>query len=234
MRLQKYMASCGIASRRKCEEIIAEGIVFINGTVVSEPGHQVDPDKDIVMLNGKIIQQEQKYYFLFNKPENVLCTSGDSRERETVIEYFKNVDARLFTIGRLDYKTSGLIIVTNDGEFANHISHPRYNCTKEYQVKINNFLTDGDIIKLKSGMIIENHLTSHARVFLKSRTKNISVFNIIIHEGRNRQIRNMVEQLGYRVLKLERLKIGEITNIGLDRGSFRELSKNEIQTLLNI
>ncbi len=170
---------------------------------------------------------------MFNKPVDVLCTAGNPRERRTVYDYFKNIDVRLFTVGRLDYKTSGLIIVTNDGEFANHISHPRYNCAKEYSVKINNMITDDDIKRLEKGMELEDYNTSLAEVNLIKRNKNISTFNIIIHEGKNRQIRNMIRELGYRVLKLERIRIGELNNDGIKTGEYRKLDKKEIESLYN-
>lgn len=227
MRLQKYMASCGVASRRKCEDIIAQGKVCINNVAVKEPGHTIDPEKDIVTIDGKIISTEEKYYFLFNKPVNVLCSAGDSRDRKTVYDYFKDVDARLFTVGRLDYRTSGIIIVTNDGEFANKVSHPSNNYSKEYKATINHVLSDKDIKKLQSGMIIDGYKTAPATVTVESNTSR-SIFNIIIHEGRNRQIRKMVEQLGYRVIKLDRVRIGNLTNYGIERGKYRKLTEKEI------
>jgi pseudouridine synthase len=222
------MASCGIASRRKCEEIIAQGKVCINNTIVNEPGYSINPDKDIVTIDGKVIKQEEKYYFLFNKPENVLCSAGDSRGRKTVYDYFKDIDARLFTVGRLDYKTSGIIIVTNDGEYANSISHPSNNCSKEYVVTINNKLIDRDIIQLQSGMVIDGYKTSPAKIDIRENKNNKCVFNITIHEGRNRQIRKMVELLGYRVQKLERIRIGNLTLNGINKGEYRILKQNEI------
>ncbi len=231
MRLHKYMASCGIASRRKCEDIILKGEVSVNDVVITELGHIINPISDIVTINNKIISQEEKYYFLFNKPAQVLCSAGDSRDRKTVYNYFKKIDARLFTVGRLDYKTSGLIILTNDGEFANHISHPRYNCTKEYQVTINAHITYDDIKKLQNGIIIDDYKTAPAKVIINSSKKNSTVFNIILHEGKNKQVRKMVETLGYKVLKLERVKIGKLLISGLKSGQFRPLTDTEIKSL---
>ena len=231
MRLQKFMAACGVASRRKCEEIIADGKVFVNGEKVITPGTNVDPEIDKVEVSGQILSIEKKYYFLFNKPSNVLCTSGDSRGRITVIDYFKNIDARLFTVGRLDYRTSGLIIVTNDGDFANHISHPKHEKEKEYTVRISSFLTDSDITKLECGVYVDGHRTSPAKVMLDSRGEKSSAFNITIHEGRNRQIRKMVEDLGHKTSFLRRVRISDITINDLKEGEFRVLTEKEIKSL---
>jgi pseudouridine synthase len=197
---------------------------------VKEPGHSINPEIDVVTIDGKVIEQEKKYYFLFNKPENVLCSAGDPRDRTTVYDYFKHINARLFTVGRLDYRTSGIIIVTNDGEYANKVSHPSNNYSKEYKVTINHVLTDRDIKKLQSGMVIDGYKTAPATVNVESST-NRSVFNIIIHEGRNRQIRKMVEQLGYRVIKLDRVRIGDLTKYGIEKGGYRELTEKEIKIL---
>ncbi len=228
MRLQKFMATCGVASRRKSEELIAEGKVKVNGELISSPGTLMDPEKDVVEVSGRVISVEKKYYFLFNKPSNVLCTAGNPRERKTVYDYFRDVDARLFTVGRLDYTTSGLIIVTNDGEFANHITHPKNEKEKEYTVRINDFLSDKDIKKLCSSMEIDGHDTAPAKVNLISRSKISSAFDIIIHEGRNRQIRKMIEQLGHKVIFLRRTRISNIEIGELKEGHYRVLNEKEI------
>ena len=234
MRLQKYMASCGVASRRKSEELIAEGKVTVNGEKVVVPGFDVNPETDIVMVNGENISPEKHYYFLFNKPSNVLCTAGNPRGRSTVYDYFKEIDARLFTVGRLDYKTSGVIIVTNDGDFAHHISHPSHEKEKEYTVKINGFLSDKDIMSLQDGMNVDEYITSPAQVMLKTRSPRFSEFNIIIHEGRNRQIRKMVETLGHKISFLQRIRIAHLTIGNLKEGSYRLLSRQELDQLKKI
>ncbi len=231
MRLQKYMASCGVASRRKSEELIAEGKVAVNGEMIVAPGFAVDPETDIVTVNGEAIAPDKHYYFLFNKPSNVLCTAGNSRGRITVYDFFKDIDVRLFTVGRLDYKTSGVIIVTNDGDFAHHISHPSNEKEKEYTVKINGFLSDKDISLLKDGMNVDGYTTSPAQVTLKTRSPRFSEFNITIHEGRNRQIRKMVEFLGHKITFLQRIRIAHLTIGSLKEGSYRILSQPELDLL---
>lgn len=231
MRLQKYMASCGVASRRKSEELIAEGKVSVNGEKIVTPGFAVNAETDKVMVNGEIISPEKHYYFLFNKPSNVLCTAGNPRGRNTVYDFFKEIDARLFTVGRLDYKTSGAIIVTNDGDFAHLISHPSHEKEKEYIVKINGFLSDKDMKSLQDGINVDGYVTSPAQVTLTTRSPRFSEFNIIIHEGRNRQIRKMVETLGHKITFLQRTRIAHLTISNLKEGSYRMLSRQELDLL---
>ena len=231
MRLQKYLASCGVASRRKSEELITAGLVSVNGEKVVELGAAIDPEKDVVQVSGKIVQPEKKYYFLFNKPSNVLCTAGNPRDRKTVYDYFKDIDSRLFTVGRLDYKTSGLIIVTNDGDFAQHISHPRFEKEKEYTVRITGYISDEDIKALGRGMYVDDYRTAPAEVNLILRSEKSSAFNIVIREGRNRQVRKMVERLGHKVSFLQRIRIAQIEIGNLKEGNFRELTKEEIALL---
>lgn len=231
MRLQKYMASCGVASRRKSEELIAQGKVTVNGELIDSPGHQVDPDIDVVEVDGRNISVEKKYYFLFNKPSNVLCTAGEARERKTVFDYFEDIDARLFTVGRLDYITSGLIIVTNDGELTNIITHPSNENEKEYTVRINGYLSDANIKTLSSSMNIDNYMTAPAKVSLMSRSNVSSAFNITIHEGRNRQIRKMVDTIDHRIVFLQRVRISNLTIDGLKEGTYRALTEEEISML---
>lgn len=231
MRLQKYMAACGVASRRKSEEMIAQGRVKVNGEVITTPGLKVDPELDSIEVSGRRIYLEKKYYFLFNKPSNVLCTAGDSRERTTVIDFFKDIDVRLFTVGRLDYITSGLIIVTNDGEFTNFITHPKNEKEKEYTVRINGYLSDANIKTLSNSMNIDNYMTSPAKVSLISRSKVSSAFNITIHEGRNRQIRKMIETLDHRIVFLQRIRISNLKINDLKEGTYRPLTQSEISLL---
>ncbi len=233
MRLQKYMASCGVASRRKSEELIAQGIVTVNGEKVVSPGTVIDPEIDIIEVFGKRIKAETKHYYLFNKPSKVLCTAGEPRGRKTVYEYFNNIDERLFTVGRLDYNTSGLLIVTNDGDFANHITHPSHEKEKEYTVRINGFLSDEQIDKLENGVYIDGQKTSDAKVHLNKREEKSSSFNITIHEGRNRQIRKMVESIGHKTVFLQRIRIANLLISDIKEGEYRELTNEEINLLKN-
>ncbi len=231
MRLQKFMAACGVASRRKSEVIIAQGIVTVNGETVTAPGCVIDPETDIVEVFGKRIFVEEKYYFLFNKPSQVLCTAGNPRGRKTVYDYFEHIDARLFTVGRLDYNTSGLIIVTNDGDFANHITHPSHEKEKEYSVRINGFLSDDQIDKLEKGIYIDGHLTAPSKVNLLSRGEKSSAFDIVIHEGRNRQIRKMIDEIEHKIVFLQRIRIANLEISSIKEGEFRPLTKSEIALL---
>jgi len=231
LRLQKFMAACGVASRRKSEEFIAQGKVYVNGEKVDSPGMVIDTTKDVVEVSGKVILLEKKYYFLFNKPSNVLCTAGNSRDRTTVYDYFTEVKARLFTVGRLDYITSGLIIVTNDGDFANHISHPKNEKEKEYTVRTNAYLSDKNIKTLEKSAYIDDYQTAPAKVVLISRSSVSSAFNLIIHEGRNRQIRKMIENLQHRVVFLQRVRIADLKIGNLKEGEYRKLKREEIALL---
>ncbi len=232
-RLQKYLAKCGLASRRKCEELILEGKIEINGKVVRELGTKVT-DKDIVKYNGKEIKtEEEKIYILLNKPIGYVTTTKDQFGRDTVLDLVK-LNKRIVPVGRLDMYTSGALILTNDGEFVNKITHPKNEINKTYNVTLKGIIEKKDVEILQTGVIIdENYKTKPAKVkILKiDQEKNISRIQITIHEGKNRQIRKMCNSIGKKVLALHRNKIGNLDVKDLKIGKWRYLKKSEISLI---
>ncbi len=235
IRLQKYLANNGIASRRKCEELIMQGRVKVNGEVVTELGTKINPDKDIIEYNGKTIKNTntEHTYILLNKPIDYVTTVKDQFNRNTVLDLVKT-NKRLVPVGRLDMYTSGAIILTDDGDFVYKITHPKHEIPKTYNVTVVGKVTGEEIEQLKNGVDIGDFVTSKAEVkILKiDEQKNISRLQITIHEGKNRQIRRMCEAIGKKVISLHRSKIGNLTVKGLPLGTWRYLTKKEIETLL--
>lgn len=234
IRLQKYMASCGVASRRKCEEIILQGKVKVNGNVIIELGTKINPSKDIVEFNNKIIKANEKHvYILLNKPIDYVTTAKDQFGRKTVLDLVK-INKRIVPVGRLDMYTSGALILTDDGDFIYKISHPKHEINKTYTVTIKGIPTRDEITCLEQGVDIGDFITSKAKVkILKTdEEKNIARLEITIHEGKNRQIRKMCEAINKKVIALHRTKIGKIDVKNLELGSWRFLKQNEIEELL--
>jgi len=232
MRLNKYIAQCGICSRRKADDLISEGRVSVNGNRVLEHGTQVD-NEDQIHVDGKLIQLERYFeYYLFRKPKGVITSVSDDRDRETVIDFI-NSDARLFPVGRLDYQTSGVLLLTNDGEFCNKLSHPSFSVDKIYEVKINRPLSDEELDKLRHGVVIDKKKTHPCTVSVISDTKEF-VIRMTIHEGRNRQIRKMIEAIQAKVKRLDRVSYAGLTYQGLRSGEYRDLTKKEINQLKNL
>lgn len=229
-RLQKYLANAGIASRRKCEELILQGKIEVNGKVVTELGTKVS-SKDIIKYNGKIVNpEEEKIYILLNKPIGYVTTAHEQFGRDTVLDLIK-INKRIVPVGRLDMYTSGALILTNDGELVNKLTHPKNEIGKTYNVTINGKITEQEIEKLKTGVIIDKeYLTKPAKVkILKiDENKNISRIQITIHEGKNRQIRKMCEAIDKKVIALHRSKIGKLDVKALKPGEWRYLKLNEI------
>lgn len=234
-RLQKYLAECGVASRRKCEEIILEGKVSVNGKVVTELGTKIIPGKDKIELNGKEIVSEKKVYILLNKPVGYVTTVSDEKERPTVMELLNGVKEKVVPVGRLDMFTSGLLLLSNDGEFIYKVTHPKHETTKTYIVKTRGVPTEKDLEKLRVGVKIEDYTTSPAKVelLLKDNTNGISRIWIQIHEGRNRQVRKMCEAIGLSVIALKREGVGELTCEGVERGKWRYLTEEEVKNIMN-
>lgn len=235
IRLQKYMADMGIASRRRCEEYILAGRVKVNENTVTELGVKVIPSKDVVSFDGKIIEEKQgKVYILLNKPIGYVTTVKDQFSRDTVLDLIKGVKQRLVPVGRLDMYTSGALILTNDGDLVYKITHPKYEIEKTYTATIKGEITKDAINKLENGVKIEDYVTRPAKVkILKiDKEKNISRIEIIIHEGKNREVRKMCEAVGYKVLALHRSKIAGIGVKDLKIGSWRYLDKEEIRKLM--
>ncbi|MDD7488595.1 MAG: pseudouridine synthase [Clostridiales bacterium] len=232
MRLQKYLADAGIASRRKCEQLIEEGRVKLNGAV-AEIGMNVN-DGDVVTLDGKRVRaSNERVMIAFYKPKNVICSNAEDEDRKKVTDFFKELPYRLYTVGRLDYDSEGLILVTNDGDAANRLMHPRYGLSKTYNVLCSGRFTDAEIHALVSGVMLEDGMTAPARVKLLRETDNGNTeLSITIHEGRNRQVRRMVAAVGHDTLRLVRVSIGKLTISGLKSGQWRFLSREETELLL--
>lgn len=235
MRLNKFMASCGVASRRKCDEIILEGRVKINAKVVRKLGVQVDPAKDLVTIDDGAIRIKGEYeYYLLNKPTGYVTTVSDPQGRRTVMDLIPESSKRLYPIGRLDYNTSGLLLVTNDGELTQKLTHPSFELGKTYVAKVEGEIKSADVEKLKKGVDIGGFVTSPATVNVISANKQESKIKITIHEGKNRQVRKMFKAVGKRVTELERIAIGKISLSGLKSGECRSLTEKEIKYLKEV
>ncbi|MYV02873.1 rRNA pseudouridine synthase [Lactobacillus salivarius] len=235
-RLQKVMANAGVASRRASEKLIQEGRVMVNGVVVTELGTKVESD-DSISVDGKLLKKdEKKVYYLLYKPRGVISAAKDNKGREVVTDYLKDVPERLYPVGRLDYDTSGLLILTNDGDFANQMMHPRYKVDKTYVAKVEGLITPDSIKKLRNGVVIDGKTTSRARAKIISRDakKNTSIVSLTIHEGRYHQVKKMFDAVRHKVQKLSRTTYGTLTLDGLTSGEYRELSHNEVRELLKL
>ena len=234
MRINKFLSSLGIASRRAIDKYIEEGRIKVNG-VIASTGIDITEDDEIYIDNKKIETKriEEKVYFMLNKPLEVLSASSDDRGRKTVVDLIKT-DKRIFPIGRLDYMTSGLILLTNDGELFNRLVHPKSEIYKKYYIKVFGEVKKEEIEELKKGVLLEDGKTLPAKVSGIKYDKNKTSMYISIREGRNRQIRRMIEKLGYKVLMLRREKIGELSLGDLKEGKYRELTKEEIEYLYSV
>ena len=233
MRLQKYMAMCGVAARRKCEEIIREGRVAINGEMVTEMGTLVQ-EGDVVTLDGERIQpEEKKVYILYHKPAGEVTTVSDDKGRETVLDRFRDLPVRVYPVGRLDYDSEGLLLLTNDGELAQRLTHPSCEVDKTYLVRIVGNLTKEEHDRLRRGLYMEGdeRRTWPARVGIVRTGEVWSDVLVTIHEGRNRQVRRMMDAVGHRVVMLRRVRFGPLELGGLRRGEWRELTAEEIGKL---
>lgn len=234
-RLQKVIAQAGVASRRKAEELISAGRVTVNGEVVTELGTKVTPRKDKVEVDGVPIDKEEPVYYMLYKPTGVISSVSDDKGRKVVTDFLSN-QHRVFPVGRLDYDTSGLILLTNDGEFANQLMHPKYKVGKMYVAKVKGIVEQDKLKLLEKGVMLEDGKTARARVkFVSGNTGNkqqeTSIIEITIHEGRNRQVRRMFEAIGHPVLKLKREMYGFLTLKGLYPGEARELTPHELKQL---
>lgn len=235
MRLQKFMAQCGIASRRKSEEIIANKRVKVNGTIVTELGYKIDPLHDVVKVDGKRIKHREKnIYIIMNKPKGYVTTVSDEYSRKTVLDLVKDVKERVYPIGRLDYDTSGLLLLTNDGELAYKLIHPKFEVVKTYIATVKGKPTEEELEKFRNGLEIDRYITSDAEIEILSNTNDKSVVKIQIHEGKNRQIRKMCDKIGHPVTSLKRIAIGELELGTLKKGCWRFLRENEIEYLKRI
>jgi 23S rRNA pseudouridine2605 synthase len=231
MRINKYIASAGIASRRKADDLIKEGKVSINGAKLTDPGYDVEPD-DVVTVDGTVIDaSEKKVYYLLNKPVGYVTTTSDERGRPTVLELVPDEGLRIFPVGRLDQNTSGLLILTNDGEFANKVMHPSKQLDKKYRARVKGIMSSAKAKRLEAGIDIGGFVTSPCRVELIRHDRNSTVVDITIHEGKNRQVRRMFKAAGHPVQALERTEIGNLRIGKLATGGCRKLKREEIEYL---
>jgi 23S rRNA pseudouridine2605 synthase len=230
-RLQKILSEIGIASRRSAEELIIEGRVTVNGRIAIL-GMKADPDRDHIKFDGKLIARpEPKVYIILNKPRSVVTSLRDPEGRPTVKDYLKGVKYRIFPVGRLDYDSEGLLLLTNDGDFAQAILHPAKKISKSYLVKVKGSPEEEDIKKLRVGIQLEDGITAPAKLQKSRSTENNIWLEITIHEGRKRQIRRMLEQIGHPVLKLKRIRINGIELGNLKPGEYRYLKPEELSIL---
>ena len=231
MRLQKYMAECGVASRRKAEEMIAAGLVSVNGRVVTELGTQVE-EEDEVRLEGRLIRPEaEKRYVMYHKPAGEVTTVHDPEGRACVLDHFRDYPVRLYPVGRLDYDSEGLLLLTNDGALTERLLHPSHQVDKTYLARVTGEMTQDEIVLLRRGVMLDDHKTSPAKVRMLRQETFAAQVLVTIHEGRNRQVRRMFEAVGHQVLQLRRVRFGPLELGDLRRGQWRELTKEEIRGL---
>ena len=234
IRLQKHLSACGIASRRKAEELIESGKVRVNGRIATL-GDKVDPKRDKVTVRGKnVVAVTEKVYIMVNKPRGYVTTMSDEYDRKCVNDLVKDVGVKVFPVGRLDRDSEGLLLMTNDGELANSITHPSRHVNKTYRVTVGGTVTDEQIEKLTTGIMLDGRKTQPCDVFVVERKPDRTMLNFIIHEGRNRQIRRMCEVVGLDVLRLKRLEIAGVKLGGLKLGAWRNLNERELVRLTNI
>lgn len=234
-RLQKYMARCGVASRRKCEDIILSGRVFINNEKIDSMGAKVNPNVDIVKIDGKVIQpEEKKHYIMLNKPKGVITSVKDEKDRKTVLDLI-DIEERIYPIGRLDYDTSGLLLLTNDGEIYNKIMHPSKEVPKGYLALIEGELTEEEIYKFCNGVDIGDYITAKAKLRVLNYNGVNSKVVVTIHEGKNRQVRRMFDAIEHRVKELKRISLGQLKlNEDLKLGKWRDLTEEELEYLRSL
>ena len=236
LRLQKYIADCGFTSRRKAEDLIKQGKVKVNGVISSELGVKVDPVKDIVSIDGQVLDREsiQRHYILMNKPRGVMTTLDDPEGRATVMDYVKEVSERVYPVGRLDYLSEGLLLLTNDGEMANMIMHPSYNITKVYEVKVFGAVNDAILKKLRNGIVFQGHHLKPLTVRIIKQLPNKTWVEFRLGEGRNREIRNICEGCGLTVDKLRRVAIESLSIEDIGPGKYVFLTKKELLKALGM
>jgi len=231
MRLQKFLAHAGIASRRASEDIIKQGRVTLNGRTITDMGVSVS-ESDLVNVDGKLIEnEEEKTYIMLNKPVGYVSTAKDQFDRPTVLDLVKDINKRLYPVGRLDYDTSGLIILTNDGDFTYQLTHPKHEIDKEYEALISGIPSDAEIKRFEDGLQIDDYTTSPAKIIISEKNRNNTLVHITIHEGKNRQVRKMCEAIGHNVLTLKRISVGPIALENLPEGKWRRLSDTELKSL---
>ncbi len=234
MRLAKYLADAGIASRRKAEELISAGRVKVNGLIVKELGCKVDPRNDVVEFNGQKVTSESKVYVLLNKPAGYISSVSDPQGRPTVTNLLKNLTERVYPVGRLDFDTEGLLILTNDGEFTNLMIHPKYEIDKTYEAWVKGVVNEPALEKLRKGILLEDGFTEPAIVDIIQREPEKTLLSIKIHEGRKRQIKRMCAAIKHPVINLKRTQFGFLKMQGLRLGQYRFLTPQEVKGLVKL
>lgn len=231
-RLQKLIALSGYCSRRKAEDLISKGKVKVNGEIITEMGYKANFNDYIEVEGNPLNKSEDKVYYILNKPRGIVTTSNDEKGRKTVVDLIKT-NKRIYPVGRLDYDTTGILILTNDGELTNYLTHPKNNIEKVYVAKIKGLITKDELAKLCSGVVIDGKKTSKAKakILRIDKKTNSSIVQLIIHEGKNHQVKNMFKEIGYEVLKLKRESIAFLTLDGLKSGEYRKLSIKEVKML---
>jgi 23S rRNA pseudouridine2605 synthase len=238
-RLQKVLAHAGVASRRKCEELILNGRVKVNGEVVTDLGTKADAVQDKIEVDQQVIQTERLTYYLFNKPTGYITSVSDPHGRKVVMQFFQDIQARIYPVGRLDRDTSGLLLLTNDGTLAHQLMHPSFQIDKTYLATVQRLPTQEKLDQLRQGIQLEDGMTAPAQVEIihqqtDKKNKIESVLRLTIHEGRNRQVRRMCQAIGHPVIKLHREKYGFLMLQGLDVGEYRELTSDEVKRLKEV
>ena len=228
-RLQKVIADRGYCSRRKAEELILKGVVYVNGLKVKELGIKVESNA-LIEVEGHLLSTIKKEYYLLYKPSGIITSTSDEKNRKTVVDLI-NTDTRIYPVGRLDYDTTGVLLLTNDGEFANILMHPSSKIDKVYLAKIDGILKKDELDSLRNGVIIDGFKTSKAKVSIKkyNKSSNMSQILITIHEGKNHQVKKMFEAVNHKVLKLKREKVGFFDLLGLKEGEYRKLTIKEVK-----
>ncbi len=232
MRINKYLASSGVASRRECDKLIISGKITINGKTAGL-GDDVGED-DEVCLNGTPVSVKKNEYYLLNKPKGYISSVSDDKGRKTVLDLMPSNVGRIYPVGRLDYDSEGLLILTTDGELAQHLTHPSNSVPKTYLVKIEGTLTESDLNPIRSGIEIDGYVTKKSKAHIVETNKEYTKIHVTITEGKNREIRKMFAAIGKNVTLLKRIKIGELTLRGLDRGAYRKLDRQEVAYLMSL
>lgn len=234
-RLQKVIAQSGVTSRRKAEQLIIEGKVKVNNKVITELGTKVSPD-DKIEVNGVQLEKEVPVYYLFYKPRGVISSVKDEKGRKVVTDFFPEIEERIYPVGRLDYDTSGILLLTNDGEFANLVMHPKHGVEKVYVAKIKGIPSKIELGRLRKGVRDKGEIlkATRYRVLSTDKKKNTMILELTLREGKNRHVRRMMEQLGYPVMKLKREQYGLLTLDGLSVGEYRKLTPKEVKQMINL
>lgn len=234
MRLQKYLASCGVASRRASEKLIADGRVSVDGVVITEMGTQVEEGQHVTVDGKPVTPEAEKHYLMYHKPAGEVTTAHDPEGRATVLDRFQDYPVRLYPVGRLDYDSEGLLLLTNDGDLTERMLHPSREVEKVYLARVSNVVTPEEARRLERGVMVDGRMTARAKAKILSQQNLFTDMLITIHEGRNRQVRKMVEQIGHQVVLLRRIRFGPLKLGDLPRGMWRPLTQEELKQITEL